>query len=75
MGSIERPPTFVVASVVAVPPLSNASSVCGIVNCEKPQSKQTNSFGNNHTWFVQIFEATEMDDYLRTKFPMIARRA
>ena len=37
------------APFVPLPPESNANSDSGTVNCEKPQAKQTKSFGNTQT--------------------------
>jgi hypothetical protein len=42
-------PCRVEASLAEAPPASSANSVFGVVNHEKPQSKQTKSFGNAHT--------------------------
>ena len=57
---------------VACPNGKGRSSGAGTVECKKPQSKHTNSFGNNQTpGLSQILEPNEMNKHLSGKLGLL----
>ena len=67
---------FPIEGSMVEPILSNANSVSGTVNREKPQSKQKRTLGEyQESGFVEILPAGEVDHHLSRQFRLIARRA